>query len=388
MRELFLLDPSVTFLNHGSFGACPVEVFEVYQHWQRELERQPVDFFIRRSESLLRDARETLAAYLGAPADCIAYVDNATFGVNTVARSLPLAAGDEVLTTDHEYGACEFALMQVCEERGARYIRQPIPLPLPSPAEFLERFWQAVTPRTRVIFLSHITSPTGLIFPIEPIIRRAREHGILTLIDGAHAPGQIPLDLTALGADFYTGNCHKWLCAPKGAAFLYARPEHHALLHGLVIGWAYLPERTGSEPREPLFVRRHQNLGTRDLAAFLAVPAAIAFQQAHDWDQVRARCRALARETTERICALSGLTPIAGADQHRQLSAIPLPDCDPQALYRYLWQDNRIEIPITAQANRHYARISIQGYNTPADASALIDALSVYFDWCTSAKTW
>lgn len=388
MRDLFLLDPDVTFLNHGSFGACPIEVFDVYQHWQRELERQPVDFFIRRSAPLMDAARAALAAYVGAPADCVAYVLNATFGVNSMARSLPLKPGDEILTTDHEYGACEFALMQACDERGARYVRQPIPLPLPADDEFVEIFWQGVTDRTRVIFLSHITSPTGVVFPIEPIIRRARERGILTLIDGAHAPGQIPLDLTALGADFYTGNCHKWLCAPKGAGFLYARPEHHALLEGLVIGWGYLPERTGAEPRAPLFVRRAESLGTRDLAAFLSVPAAIDFQRKHDWDQVRARCRALARQTAERIGTLSGLTPIASADQHHQLAAVPLPDCDPQALYNYLWHDNRIEIPVTAQGGQHFVRISIQGYNTEADASALIDALSVYFDWCTSAKTW
>jgi isopenicillin-N epimerase len=199
----------VVFLNHGSFGACPRAVFDVYQEWQRELERQPVEFLGRRARGLLQAARGALGAYVGADPDDLVYVPNSTFALNVVARSLDLAPGDEVLGTDHEYGAMERAWRFVCEPRGARYVRQPVPLPCATPEEVVEAVWAGVTPRTRVLFVSHITSPTALTFPVAPLLRRAREAGILSVVDGAHAPGQVPLDLRAMDADFYVANCHK-----------------------------------------------------------------------------------------------------------------------------------------------------------------------------------
>ena len=211
LREQFLLDPDVVFLNHGSFGATPRPVFEAYQAWQRRLERQPVLLLGREVETHLAEARHTLATYLQADGDDLVYVPNATFGVNLVARSLDLGAGDEVLTTDHEYGACDRVWRFLGQKRGFRYVQQHIPLPTSSPEEIVAHFWQGVTPNTKLIYLSHITSSTALRLPVEAICQRAREAGILTLIDGAHAPGQIPLNLTEIGADFYTGNCHKWL---------------------------------------------------------------------------------------------------------------------------------------------------------------------------------
>ncbi len=209
----FMLRPDVTFLNHGSFGACPRPVFETYQCWQRELELEPVEFLGRRVPGLLREARQVLAEYVGVQPGTLVFVPNATFGVNIVARSLELAPGDEVLGTDHEYGAAEHAWQFSCGKRGATYIRQPIPLPVSDASDVIDALWAGVTDRTRVIFLSHITSPTAIIFPIAEICRRARAAGIMTVIDGAHAPGQIPLDLAAIDPDFYTGNCHKWLCS-------------------------------------------------------------------------------------------------------------------------------------------------------------------------------
>jgi isopenicillin-N epimerase len=220
LRQAFLLRPGVIFLNHGSFGACPRPVFAAYQEWQRELEAQPVEFLGRRGRGLLAEARRALGAYVGAAADDLVYVPNSTFALNVVARALPLTPGDEVLATDHEYGAMERAWTFVCERRGARYVRQPVPVPCATEDEVVQAVWAGVTPRTRVLFLSHITSPTALIFPVAALVRRAREAGILTVIDGAHAPGQVPLDLGALGADFYVANCHKWLCAPKGSCCL------------------------------------------------------------------------------------------------------------------------------------------------------------------------
>ncbi|HET8839840.1 MAG TPA: aminotransferase class V-fold PLP-dependent enzyme, partial [Ktedonobacteraceae bacterium] len=235
----FQIRSDLTFLNHGSFGACPRPVFEAYQQWQLRLEEDPVEFLGRRRNDLLREAREQLAMYVGTQADQLVFVENATFGVNIVARSLQLEPGDEVLATDHEYGASDRTWRFLCGQRQVRYINQPIPLPLTSDEEMLEYLWRGVTTRTRVIFVSHITSPTALIFPLEKICQRARAAGILTVVDGAHAPGHIPLHLDELGVDFYIGNCHKWLCAPKGAGFLYARPEHQALLQPLIVSWGW-----------------------------------------------------------------------------------------------------------------------------------------------------
>ena len=230
MKSSFLLDPAIHFLNHGSFGACPLPVFEVYQSWQRRLENQPVFFLGRELAALQQEARQTLGVYLNAAAADLVFIPNATHGVNIIARSLigrpgsPLQPGDEVLTSDHEYGACDKTWQFLCQDSGVKYIRQPIPLPIETPETFIEQLWQGVTPRTRLIYLSHITSPTAQRFPIELVCQRARQQGILTLIDGAHAPGQIPLDLPAIGADFYTGNCHKWQDRQLPKRFAVHRP--------------------------------------------------------------------------------------------------------------------------------------------------------------------
>jgi isopenicillin-N epimerase len=216
LRDLFLLRSDIVFLNHGSFGACPRPVFETYQAWQLELERQPVEFLGRRFDALLRAARKELGAYLHADPEDLAYVPNATTGLNIVARSLSLQPGDEVLSTGHEYGALDRTWRFIRHKQGARYLSHAPPMPLESREQVVEAVWAGVSERTRVLFLSHITSPTALIFPVEELVHRARTAGLLTVVDGAHTPGQIPIDLAALGADFYVGNCHKWLCAPKG----------------------------------------------------------------------------------------------------------------------------------------------------------------------------
>jgi isopenicillin-N epimerase len=388
MRNLFLLDPSIVFLNHGSFGACPAEVFEVYQHWQRELEKNPVEFLGRRSAALLAESRAALGAYLGVQPEHLIYLANATSGVNTVARSLVLKPDDEILTTDHEYGACDNTWEFICRHTGARYVKVTIPLPFKA-SEFCDRIWAGITPKTRLIYLSHITSTTALIFPIAEICRRARASGILAFIDGAHAPGHIPLNLDALGADFYTGNCHKWLCAPKGAAFLHVRPEHHRLLDALVISWGYSTETAGytcfdAYTGSSLFERRLQWQGTRDIAAFLAVPAAIQFQQQHDWDKVRRECHALAKETRDRLCALTHLAPICAENDFGQMVAIPVPAMDADILKNTLFDRFRIEIPVTSHEDRLFIRLSLQGYNTREDTDALVHAIGEIYQLGTN----
>src|SRR5439155_4471628 len=226
----------ITFLNHGSYGACPRPVFETYQAWQRELESQPVEFF-RRLPGRFAEARGALAGFVGTAPDNLVFVPNVTWGANAIARSLALAPRDEVLATDLEYGAVDRTWRYHCDQRGVRYVNQPVSVPVTSADEIVEQLWAGVTERTRVIAMSHITSGTALILPVAEVCRRARAAGILTVIDGAHAPGQIDLDLDDLGVDFYGGNCHKWLCAPKGSGFLYARPEHQDSLDPLIISW-------------------------------------------------------------------------------------------------------------------------------------------------------
>ncbi len=376
---MFLLDPDLIFLNHGSFGACPAQVMQRYQRWQMEMERNPVEFLGRRSAELLAQSRAVLARTLGADPENLVYLSNATTGVNTVARSLHLQPGDEILTSDHEYGACDNTWKFVCEHTGARYV--PVEIPLPFKAEeFAQRIWAGVTRRTRVIFLSHISSTTALTFPLTELCRRAREAGILTLIDGAHVPGHIPLNLNALGADFYTGNCHKWLCAPKGAAFLHVSPQHHSLVDAGVVSWGYsatIAGHTGFDAYtgSTLLERRLQWQGTRDIAAFLTVPAAIEFQSEHGWDRIRTDCHAMAAQTLQRICAITGLPPIGEDADFGQMVAIPVPPMDAQLLKDRLFERYRIEIPVTSHKGMLFIRLSVQAYNTQEELDALVDAV-------------
>ncbi len=372
LRDQFLLRPDVIFLNHGSFGATPRPVFETYQEWQRELERQPVEFLGRRFNSLLQHAREVLAGYLGADPDDLVYVPNATTGLNIIARALPLEPGDEVLSTDHEYGAVDRTWRFVCERRGDRYVRALISVPVTTPDNIVEAVWAHVTNRTRVISISHVTSPTALIFPVGDLIRRARERDILTVVDGAHAPGQIPLHLDELGADFYAANCHKWMCAPKGSGFLHARREVQPLLSPLVVSWGW---RSG-------FVAEQEWQGTRDIAAYLATPAAIDFLQSPGWAEVPPVCHAQAARARAALCGATGLPALSpdGPRWYRQMVSVPLPVGDGEAAQRRLYEEWRIEVPVVTWNDRRLLRVSVQGYNTAADVDALVAAVTHLLD--------
>jgi len=361
VKELFLLDPEVVYLNHGSFGACPRPVFDAYQRYQLELERRPMELLKRRYRELLDVARERLAAYVRADVDGLLFLPNATAGMNVLARSLALEPGDEVLTTNREYGAVDIVWRFVCERAGAAYVRRPP-----------EELWDAVTERTRVISLSHISSPTGEILPVGDVCRRAREAGILTLVDGAHAPGHIDLDLTALGADAYAGNCHKWLCAPKGAGFLWVGRRLRDVVEPLIISWDWEGETD--------FAARHGWQGTRDPAAFLAVTDAIGFQAEHDWDTVRARCHELAAEAQRGVAVLSGREPPPGP--FAQMSAAELPPCKPENVQRRLLEEHAVEVPCREWEGRPLIRISCQAYNDALDVERLLAALPE----CISAR--
>lgn len=381
MRDHFFLPPDLVFLNHGSFGACPREVLAAQHRWQIEMEQNPVEFLGRRSAELLFAARQRLAHALGGQTDELIFVPNATTGVNIVANSFPLSQGDEVLTTDLEYGACDAAWLQACQRTGAHYKRIAVPLPYRR-EKLLAQLMAAITPTTRLIYVSHITSTTALTLPVAEICAAARARGIATFIDGAHAPGQITVDLDAIGADFYTGNCHKWLCGPKGAAFLHAREAHHAMLQANVISWGYA-EGTGGHSGfdaylgTTLFERRMQWQGTRDISAWLTVPSALDFQKKHHWPDVQARCHALAKTALETLTERFGTQAIADDADWAQMVAIPLPAQDPELLRKRLYEENRIEIPVTTHGDRVFLRISVQGYNTQDDIEQLLAATAL-----------
>ena len=383
LSELFLLDPSVVFLNHGSFGACPRPVFEDYQRWQLKLERQPVEFLdsrrgLGRNLSVMREA---MAAEFGTSSENIAAVTNATGGLNIVAQSIPLQPGDEILTTDHEYSALEKTWAFVARRTGAKIVPIIVPLPLTSAEQFHDAIIAGITERTKVLFLSHITSPTALLFPIEGLMAEARRRGIITVIDGAHTPGHIPLALDALGADFYSGNCHKWLMSPKGAGFIHARPEMQAMLDPLVISHGWTIDNKQPGVRGPFgnspFVDEIEMQGTRDPAAWLAVTAAIEFRREHDWWSVAADCRRLAQETAERLRELTGLAPLSSPEfSAPQMVAMPIPPCDTEWLKQELLTRYNIEIPVFAWKQHHIVRLSVQGYNRREQMDILLDALT------------
>src|SRR5579859_7070092 len=289
----YLLRPGVVFLNHGSFGACPRPVFETYQRWQRELEGEPVEFLARRLDGLLADARAALAKFVGTEADNLVFVPNATHAMNIIARSLDLRPGDEVLGTTHEYGAVDRTWRFMCEQHGAQYRKAAVSLPVTTAEALVEQVWSGVTERTRVLVISHITSPTALIFPVAELCRRARQHGLLSVVDGAHAPGHVDLDLDAIGATYYTGNCHKWLCAPKGAGFLYVRRDRQELIRPPVISHGANSRRT-------------------DPSNVLAVPDAIKFigsQLPGGWKSVMKRNHDLAVAARQVLCDALNVAP-------------------------------------------------------------------------------
>lgn len=375
----YVVRPDIAYLNHGSYGARPRPVFEMYQRWQRELEVEPVEFLARRLPDLLAEARASLADYVGTSPDNLVFVPNATHGMNIIAHSLDLKPGDEVLGTDHEYGAVERTWRFICERQGALYRTQPIPLPVTSAEQIVEQLWQGVTERTRVIVVSHISSPTALIFPVAEIARRAATQGILVAADGAHAPGQIDLNLEAIGADFYVGNGHKWLSGAVGAGFLYARPDRQHLLKPLVVSWGWEPREPGPSPFQDYFGW----IGTDDPAAYLSMPAAIQFQRSHEWPKVRAACHALAHQAQAQIATITGLPPVSpdSPEWWAQMCVAPLPTTEglaAQELQRRLWDEYQVEIPIVEWQGYRFARLSIQAYNSVADVERLLDGLQQF----------
>lgn len=384
MRHHWLLDPDVVFLNHGSFGACPRVVLERQTELRAQLEAEPVRFFVHELEPLLDEARNRVADFVGARPDDLGFVRNATSGVNAVLRSLRLEPGDELLVTNHGYNACCNVADFVTRRAGARVVVATLPFPLASEDQVVEAVLAAVTERTRVALLDHVTSPTGLVLPLARLIAALRERGVDTLVDGAHAPGMLDLDLGALGAAWYTANFHKHTCAPKGAAMLWAREDKQAELHPATISHGY----NSTRPRKR-WLEEIDWQGTDDPTPWLCVPEAIAFVGGlceGGWPEIRARNRALALQGRRILCEALEVPPPAPESMIGTLAAVPLWDGDDappsSALYAdplqiALFQEDHIEVPIPPwpKPPHRLVRISAHLYNEEAEYRALADAL-------------
>jgi isopenicillin-N epimerase len=373
LRSQFLLDPDITYLNFGSFGACPRPVFEDYQNWQLLLEKEPVQFIAVNSIGNLKTSREALASYINCDADDLVYVTNPSYALNIVAKSLKLNEGDEVLSTNIEYGALDRTWNYYCKKAKAKYIRQPIELPVVSKEAIIEQFWKGYSNKTKAIFISQITSATALILPVKEICEMAKEKGLLTIVDGAHVPGHIPLDLATIKADVYTGACHKWMMTPKGCSFLYVKKECQSLFEPLVVSWGY----DSAAPSHSQFLDYHQMQGTRDFSAFLTVPKAIEFMKENNWKQVATDCRQLVRDNYEKFCDLLGSSPICPLtdDFLGQMCSIPIKTDKPEQLQCHLFEKYKIEVPVMRQGDRIFLRYSINAFNTQEDLDKLYSAM-------------
>ena len=373
LADHWALDPSIDFLNHGSYGACPRVVLAAQRAWQDRMEAEPVQFLGRDLEGYLAEARTVLGDFIGADPEDLAFVSNATTGVNTVLGSVRFAPGDELLTSDHEYNAVLNAIRTAAARDGARVVVARIPFPIRDPGEVVEAVVGATTPRTRLAVFSHVTSPTALVFPVAELVRELDRQGVDTLLDGAHAPGMVPLDLTAIGAAYATGNAHKWICAPKGAAYLHVRRDRRERVRPLVISHGANDRRTD----RTRFRAEFDWTGTADPTAPLTIPTAIDVVgglRPDGWPGLMAANHALAIEAGAILWDALEIEPPAPADMLGAMAAVPLPPGLPEDLELRLVGDHRIEVPVTSwpvdaaldagEAPRaRLLRVSAQAYN-------------------------
>ena len=374
LKSQFLLRPDITFLNFGSFGACPKPVFEEYQKFQLELEAESVQFITVKGPAYLKQSREALATYIHCDPDDVVFTTNPSYAVNIIAKSFPLKAGDEILSTNLEYGALDRTWNYYCRKAGAKYVRQPITLPLTTKEQFIEDFFKGLTPNTKAIFIGQITSATALIFPVKEICEIAKSKGLFTIVDGAHVPGHIALDLSQLQADVYTGACHKWMCTPKGSSFLYVKREYQSMFDPLVVSWGY----ESAHPSHSQFLDYHQMQGTRDFSAFCTIPKAIQFLTENNWPERAAECRKLAHSNYQRFCDLVGSKPLCPISEEflGQICSIPIKTPDPVKLKQLLYDKYKIEIPVMPQDANVYIRYSVQVFNNQADLDRLYEVLT------------
>ena len=370
-KSLFLLDKETIHLNHGSFGACPKPIFDALVSWQKKLEFNPTKFLAFDIFVHLEKSRESLSEYINCDKNDIVFFPNPSTALNTVIKSLDLKKDDEILTTNHEYGALDKTWNFICKNTGAKYIKQNIKLPLKSKNEFINTFIQGINKNTKVIFISHITSSTGLIFPAEELCQIARENNIFCIIDGAHVPAHIDLDIKKLNPDIYTGACHKWMCAPKGTAFLYAKKNIQDDINPLVVSWGYDAEIPGVSK----YLDYHQWQGTNDPSPYLTVPDVIAFLKEYNWKDVSLNCRKINIEARKLVNKTLNKTPISEDEFIGQMSAIEIKCTDSIQLIKKIYEDFKIVVPIVKWENKMLLRFSIQAYNSMEDIEKLIFAM-------------
>lgn len=370
----FLVRKDITFLNFGSFGSCPKEIFSFYQEKQLELESQPVSFIVEEGIQQLNHARKSLANFVNCEPDDIVFVTNPSYAINTIAKSLPLKFGDEVLSTNLEYGALIRTWNYYCEIKGAKFVQQTIPLPLSTTEEIVDAFFKGFNKNTKAIFISQITSSTALILPVAEICLEAKKRGLMTIVDGAHVPAHIALNLRELNADIYTGACHKWMMSPKGASFLYASKENQDWIDPLLISWGFQSDN----PTSSRFIDHHQTAGTRDFSAFLTVPFCIDFMKRHDWEKVSNANKEITIEWANRLKDRFNFNSISPIDKAflGQMFAIPIKTNDSLLLKEILWRKFNIEIPVTQMENRNFIRFSVQAFNDWNDYHRLESALT------------
>lgn len=373
MKSLFLLNQSITFLNHGSFGACPKPIFEEHQRIQLELETEPVEFITKKQPKYLKIARESLAKFVGCQAGDLFFTSNPTYAINIIMRSIKLNAGDEILATNHEYGAMDRTWNFYCKKSGAKYIRQKISLPVVSKEQMIEEFWKGYNHNTKVIFLNQMSSATALIFPVKEICDKAAALGLITIVDGAHVPGHIDLDISDLNPDYYTGTLHKWMLAPKGSSFLYVKPELQNDLEPLVVSWGY----ESVAPGESQFLDYHELQGTRDVSAFLCTPKVVEFLEDNNWNEVSIACKKIVLDNYQRFCDLVNTNPLCpiSSDFLGQMASIPINTKKPAELKEVLYSKYKIQIPVMPLNGNYYLRYSINVYNSEADLDILYNAL-------------
>lgn len=378
MKAQFLLDTNITFLNHGSFGACPKPIFEAYQQLQFELETEPVQFIQKKLPVYLKEAKKPLAKFIGCDTLDFFFTPNPTFAVNTIMRSLNLQAGDEILTTNHEYGAMDRTWHFYCKKIGVKYIRQEISLPIVSKEQIIEEFWKGYTSNTKVVFLNQISSSTALIFPVKEICDKAQQLGLITIVDGAHVPGHIDLNISELNPDFYTGTLHKWMLAPKGSSFLYVKKEFQADIDPLVVSWGY----ESLAPSESQFLDYHEYQGTQDVSQYLCTPKVISFLEENNWKEKAQACRKMVIESYQRFCDLVGTNPICPISEEflGQMASIPIRTDKPMELKELLYSKYKIQIPIMPLNGNVYMRYSINVYNSQDDLEVLYQAITDIMD--------
>lgn len=373
MKEQFLLSPDIVYLNHGSFGACPKPILENYQYWQRALEAEPVQFITKKSAEYLLNSKQILARYLGCAHEDFFFLQNPTTAINQVVKSLNLKPGDEVLTTNHEYGAMDKTFDFYSKKYGFTNRRQDISLPLLSKEQFIEDFWKGYNEKTKVIFISQCTSTTALVFPVKEICARAKELGLITIVDGAHVPGHIPLNIGDIQADFYTGTLHKWLLSPKGCTFLYVNKNFQRLIEPLIISWGY----EAAMPTKPTFLEENEMQGTRDVSAYFTVPGIMQFFEENNMQEKLAGCRKTILEQYPVFCDLLNTKPLCKVSDEflGQMCSIPITTKKPLELKETLYNKYKIEIPVMQRGRNIYLRISYHVYNTPEDLEYLKETL-------------